>query len=180
MKVFVGFEAPRHLVRLHQQNVPTLMRYLDGRHPTGRQPLHLTVKAPFEVAETEIEPLIRCLEAVAECGCPFDVRIRPVSHFESLVIHHPLDGTVLRDTIEQVLALLEDLNIPRSEFDGVTPHVTVVNGAMTPKQFQRAFDLCRDTAKWRRDVLDTLVLYEKRADLWVPHWRMPMREQASA
>lgn len=180
MKVFIGFEAPRHLVHLHQQNVPTLTRYLDGRHPTGHQPLHLTVKAPFEIGELLIEPLIQRLEAVAEYGCPFGVRIRPVSHFDGLSIHYPLDGAVLRDTIEQVLALLEDLGIPRSEFDGKTPHVTLVNGAMSPKQFERAFELCRDTGKWRRDTLDTLVLYKKPADLWVPHWRMPLRQQAVA
>lgn len=180
MKVFIGFEAPQHLVNLHQQNVPMLMRYLGGRHPTGHQPLHLTVKAPFEIDEPQIEPLIQRLEGVAEYGCPFDVRIRPVSHFDGSFIHRPLDGAVLRDTIEQVLALLEDFGVPRGEFDGKTPHVTLVNGAMTPKQFQRAFELCLDTGKWRRGVLDTLVLYERRANLWTPYWRMPLRQQAVA
>jgi len=180
MKVFIGFEAPRHLVHLHQQNVPTLTRYLGGRHPTEHQPLHLTVKAPFEIEDAVIEPLIRRLEGVAEYACPFEVRIRPVSHFEGSFIHKPLDGAVLRDTIEQVLALLEDLRIPRGEFDGRTPHVTLVNVAMTPKQFQRAFELCRDTGKWRRDVLETLVLYEKRDNRWVPYWRIPLRQRAVA
>jgi len=176
MRVFIGFEAPQRLVHLHQHhNVPTLTRYLDGRHPTGHQPLHLTVKSPFELDEPAVESLIKSLESIAKYECPFEVHIRPVSDFDKTCIHHPLDGAVLRDTIEQILAVLEDHGISRGELDGKTPHVTLVNVDMTPKQFKRAFDLCSDTGKWRRGTLDMLILYKKQADLWVPHWKMPLR-----
>lgn len=175
MKVLIAFEAPRSVVCLHDTMVPSLRRYLGGRHPTNNQPLHLTVKSPFEISEQRCELVAKALETLAEHTPPFQARVRPARHFDCAFIHYPIDGAVLRNTIEQMLVLLEDLDIERSEFDGKSPHITLVNVEMVGRAFERAFELCRDIQRPRFTELEKLVMYEKRGEHWIPWWSMLLR-----
>lgn len=180
MRIFIGFEAPAGLVRLHREIEPMLCRYLGGRHPTCHQPLHLTVKSPFEMERAALKGVLKSLESIAEYERPFEVRVHPAAHFERKFIHYPLDGTILRDTIDQILSVLEDHGVARGTFDGQKPHVTFVNAAMSEREFDRAFELCRDTHKPRRVELQKIVVYEKRDERWHPWWSEPLRSLRAA
>jgi hypothetical protein len=96
-----------------------------GYPPGSMNPAHMTAKTPVMLDGPGLEALKSRLETLIASRriAPFTGLLGPIGAFPGTgIVRFAVDGEHVRPAI---LSVLDALELERSEFDGVTPHITI-------------------------------------------------------
>jgi hypothetical protein len=145
----------------------------------GSLGLHLTVKSPFDLGPeiepafcTRIERLLRGRKLPAiETAFGAIGRLRQPED----VVYLEAGGDQITGIVDNLLAELESLGVPRSPLDGAMLHVSLAKGKKVDHQdlaFGVCADLCACRERPRSAMLGELVLYDRMTKGVAKNWSL--------
>jgi 2'-5' RNA ligase len=168
MRCFVAFDVAEPL-RKFCHEAPTQLQITYGLYgKSSTAPPHMTVKRPFEISESGLETLIDRLEAAKASHAlhRFEGRVNPVAHFNEKILHVPITGTAVEQTMNHLLEMFSGWGFPQCGFEGVRPHVTLVSN-IGRENFQLALGLLKEMPLPVQTItFDTLVIRKRPNGSW--------------